>query len=168
MKIKKIVRAGIILILISSNIACDQISKKLVRQKINYNEQIHLVSTYVTLTKVENTGAFLSLGNSLPQWIKIIVLRILPLLALLFALIFMITKNDLSYLTIVGISFLAGGGIGNIFDRLVYGSATDFLHIDFVVFHTGIFNLADVSIMSGMFILLGEFYFRKKINLKPI
>ncbi len=50
--------------------------------------------------------------------------------------------------------FLIGGGIGNIYDRIVYGSVTDFLHMDFVLFRTGIFNLADVSIMVGIGLLL--------------
>ena len=57
--------------------------------------------------------------------------------------------------------FIIGGGIGNIYDRFVYGSVTDFFHIDFVIFQTGIFNMADVSVMVGMFILLGEFYLKR-------
>ena len=59
------------------------------------------------------------------------------------------------------IGFIIGGGIGNIYDRFVYGSVTDFFHIDFVIFQTGIFNMADVSVMVGMFILLGEFYLKR-------
>ena len=47
------------------------------------------------------------------------------------------------------------------YDRIIYGSVTDFLHIDFVIFQTGIFNLADVSIMAGMFLILIQ-SFRKK------
>jgi signal peptidase II len=168
MKINKIIRTGLILIILSSNIACDQISKKLVRQKINYYEQVQLVSSYVTLTKVENSGAFLGLGDSLPQWIKLIVLKILPLLAIAYAIIFLLTKDNLSWLTLLGISFLIGGGTGNLFDRLIYGSVTDFLHMDFIIFHTGVFNMADVSVMTGMFILLGEFYLKKKSDLKTI
>ncbi|RYG12161.1 MAG: hypothetical protein EOO07_19495, partial [Chitinophagaceae bacterium] len=35
-----------------------------------------------------------------------------------------------------------------------YGSVTDFLHLDFVLFRTGIFNMADVSIMVGIGLLL--------------
>ena len=54
----------------------------------------------------------------------------------------------------IGMCFLIGGGIGNIIDRLLYGSVTDFLHIDFGLFRTGIFNLADVSIMIGIGILI--------------
>jgi signal peptidase II len=127
-----------------------------------------VVSNYLTLTKVENTGAFLSLGNSLPQEMKRIILVILPMLALGFAIVYMLTKNNLSNLTLTGICFVVGGGIGNIVDRFLYGSVTDFLHMDFVLFQTGIFNMADVSVMVGVFILFGEYYFRKTNLTIPI
>ena len=155
--------------ILSSNIGCDQISKNIVRQRIEYNEQIGLIKNYLTLTKIENKGAFLSLGNSLPQPLKSLLLTILPLAILGFALIYLLTKNNLSTLTIFGICCVVGGGVGNIYDRIVYGSVTDFLHIDFIVFQTGIFNMADVSIMTGMFIILIDIYLkRKKFDYKAI
>jgi len=160
MKIKKVLRTLIILTILSSNIGCDQISKNIVRQKVDYNEQISLINNFLTLTKIENTGAFLSLGQSLPQPIKILLLTILPLLVLGLAFIYLLIKKNLSNLTIMGICFIVGGGIGNIYDRLIYGSVTDFLHMDFVIFQTGIFNMADVSIMTGTFIVLFESYFK--------
>ena len=159
MKSKQILRALLIVTMLSSNIGCDQISKSIVRQRINYNEQIGLMNNYVTLTRIENTGAFLSLGNSLPQPIRVLLLTILPLCVLGLTLIYLLTKRNLSNLTIVGICFVVGGGFGNIYDRIIYGSVTDFLHIDFLIFQTGIFNMADVSIVTGIFILLLNSYF---------
>ncbi|CAD5293424.1 Lipoprotein signal peptidase (fragment) [Imperialibacter sp. EC-SDR9] len=64
-------------------------------------------------------------------------------------------------MTVLGICFMVGGGVGNIYDRLIYGSVTDFLHIDFVLFQTGIFNMADVSIMTGMFVILFDSYLKR-------
>jgi signal peptidase II len=161
MKAKGILRTLIIFTILSSNIGCDQVSKNIVRQRIDYNEHISLIDNYFTLTKIENTGAFLSLGDTLPQPIRILLLTILPLIVLGLALIYVLTKRGLSNLTILGICFTVGGGIGNIYDRAIYGSVTDFLHIDFVLFQTGIFNMADVSIMTGMLIILIEAYFKR-------
>lgn len=144
----------------SSNIGCDQISKQIVRQRIAYNEHISFIKGYFILTKIENTGAFLSVGDSLPSPIKILLLSILPLAVLVLAFIYVLTKKNLSDITVLGICFIIGGGIGNVYDRLIHGSVTDFLHIDFVVFKTGIFNLADVSIMLGIFMILLEVYFK--------
>ncbi|HNQ27919.1 MAG TPA: signal peptidase II, partial [Aquaticitalea sp.] len=50
---------------------------------------------------------------------------------------------------------IIGGGIANVYDRIVYGSVTDFFHIDLGgVFKTGIFNVADMSVSFGMILLL--------------
>ena len=158
MRIKKILRTLTILVILSSNIGCDQISKSIVRQRIQYNEELSFVGNHLTLTKIENTGAFLSLGHSMPKILKIIFLTILPLIVLGLGFIYLLTTKKLSNFKIIGLCFIVGGGVGNIFDRIVYGSVTDFLHIDFEIFQTGIFNMADVSIMTGLFILIFESY----------
>jgi signal peptidase II len=165
MKVKQLLRTVVILTMLSSNIGCDQISKNIVRQRIDYNEQISLVKNFLTLTKIENTGAFLSVGQYLPKPIKIVVLSIVPLLVLVLGLLYVLKRKSLSNLTVIGITFIIGGGFGNIYDRLVYGSVTDFLHIKVGLFQTGIFNMADVSIMTGTFLVLVESYAgRIKVN----
>jgi signal peptidase II len=162
MNTKKFIRTIIIIVILGSTFGCDQISKKLVRQKINDNEQIGLLRNYITITKIENSGAFLSIGQKLPQPAKLIILTILPLIAMGFALALLLTRHNVSALSIWGMCFIVGGGIGNIYDRIVHGSVTDFLHIDFVLFETGIFNVADVSIMSGMFLVIIDLCFNRK------
>ncbi len=152
----KIFRTLTIFGILSVNIGCDQISKSIVRQQVDYSEQISFVNNFVTLTKVENSGAFLSLGNSLPDPIRFIVLSLLPMAVLGFGLGFLFMKTNLPKATLLGFTFVIGGGIGNIYDRLVYGTVTDFLHIDFGIFQTGIFNMADVSITTGTFIVLAN------------
>lgn len=163
MKTKGIVRILIILAILISNVSCDQISKNVVRQAIEYHERIGFVNDYVTLTKVENTGAFLSLGNELPNILRIILLIALPTFVMTLGLFFLLTKTKLTQSTLVGGSFVLGGGIGNMYDRIVYGSVTDFMLIDFGIFQTGVFNMADVSIMVGMFVILIQ-SFRKKMS----
>jgi len=154
MKSKQFIRTTLLLLVLLANVSCDQLSKKMVRQSVSYYENIELIHPYVTLTKVENSGAFLSLGHALPDFVRIALLTILPSLTLIFAVIYLLKKINLSAKTSIAIAFITGGGIGNLYDRIVYGSVTDFLHIDFVIFQTGVFNLADVSIMVGMFILI--------------
>lgn len=152
--------AGISAVLLL-NIGCDQISKNIIREQLAYHEEIILIDKHFTLIKVENTGAFLSLGDGLPAPFKVVLLSALPLLALLFGLFFLYSRKDIPLLNLLGISFAIGGGIGNIYDRIVYGSVTDFLHLDFVLFQTGIFNMADVSIMVGMALLLLQAFFER-------
>ena len=157
----KVIRTLAIVGILILNIGCDQISKSIVRERLQYHEEISLVKNYFTLTKVENPGAFLSLGDSLPAPFRFVLLSLLPLAILGFGLGLLFMKTNLPKATLLGFTFVIGGGIGNIYDRLIYGSVTDFLHIDFGIFQTGIFNLADVSILTGMFIVLIASFVRR-------
>ncbi len=161
MNIKRIVLVFTLIIL---NIGCDQISKKMVRDDVQPKSTTEIIGEKFILTNVENAGAFLGMGSDLNPIIKTILLLVLPIIVLLLVLHYLLTKKEIDNLTVIGLSFIIGGGIGNMYDRILYGQVTDFFHIDLGgIFRTGIFNMADVSVMVGMgFILLASFVNRKK------
>lgn len=147
--------------LIMINIGCDQISKNIVRDKMSYDQEIDLLNKHLIITRVENTGAFLSLWNSLSGTLRLITLLLLPLAAIIFGLIYLFRKSNLPLPVLIGLCCVTGGGIGNLYDRFMHGSVTDFLYMNLVIFHTGVFNLADVSITTGIIIILINIYFNK-------
>jgi signal peptidase II len=157
----KTVRTLLIFLILVSNIGCDQISKSLVRSSLAADQQIHFLDNHLMLTRVENSGAFLSLGDTLSDELRFLLLVVLPVIVLSMAAMFLFLRNDMSRSLFIGMSFVIGGGIGNIYDRYIYGSVTDFLHLNFKLFKTGIFNMADVSIMTGVFIVMIAFLIRK-------
>jgi len=167
MEVKKNIRNLLIIVFLISNVGCDQITKSIARQKLVYHENIQVIDHFITLNKVENTGAFLGFGDSLPHLFFIILMIILPLLFLGYALFYVMKSKSLSKLSILGILFIIAGGIGNIIDRILFGSVTDFLHFNFIIFQTGIVNMADVSVTTGFFIILYELLINKrKIDFK--
>lgn len=155
---EKIIRNILIITLLVATVGCDQVAKMIVRQKVETNARISLVDKYLTLTKVENTGAFLGLGNHLPRIVFVLVMIVLPLIVVGYGMFYLLKKNNLSKLFTFGLSLIVGGGIGNIIDRIIFGSVTDFLYFDFVIFHTGVVNLADISVTTGLFILIYDVY----------
>ena len=159
----RFLRTFMILLILICNFGCDRISKIVIRQTIRDDQQFTFLNDHLTLTKVENSGAFLSLGNTMSHPLRFIFLSIIPLLVLCYGLFFLFTNRNISKTTLTGICFVLGGGLGNVFDRIVYGSVTDFLHINFVIFQTGVFNLADVSIMSGMIMIVFDYFKGKEI-----
>lgn len=150
----KVHKILIIFFIVITNISCDQISKNVVRHQVEYQEEISLIKNHFTLTRVENIGAFLSLGNSMSYPFRVLLLSLFPLLIIGFGIFYLVTNNNISKAFMIGLCFIIGGGIGNIFDRIAYGSVTDFLHLKFGFLQTGVFNLADVSVMTGIFILI--------------
>jgi len=161
MKFKGLIRFIVVLIIVMANIGCDQISKTIVRKEIAYNESVSLIDKYLTLTRVENFGAFMSAGSSLPYYIRFILLSLLPLIFLSYGLYLILTRTNLSKVQVTGWCFVIGGGLGNLYDRIIHGSVTDFLHLDLIMLQTGVFNMADVSIMTGTFIILINIYMNR-------
>ena len=136
-------------------IALDQISKIWVRNNFESYIENSIIGNIFTLIKVENTGAFLGMGSELSETLRILLLIVLPIIVLIFITIYTYIDKTLDKISIIGFSLIIGGGIGNIFDRIVYGSVTDFLYLDFGgVFKTGIFNIADLSVTTGMILIL--------------
>jgi signal peptidase II len=154
-------RNFILLIILCSNLACDQLSKNIARDELRYHEQIKLLGDRLTLVKVENTGAFLSFGDSMPEGLRFLFLTLLPLVVLAAGLYYLFSNKYLPKTYAVGLCFVIGGGAGNVYDRLLHGSVTDFLHLDLGLFQTGVFNFADVSIMLGMVLLLYQVLIKK-------
>ena len=137
------------------SIALDQISKIWVRNNFESYIENSIIGNIFTLIKVENTGAFLGMGSELSETLRILLLIVLPIIVLISITIYTYIDKTLDKISIIGFSLIIGGGIGNIFDRIVYGSVTDFLYLDFGgIFKTGIFNIADLSVTTGMILIL--------------
>ncbi len=153
------------MLLLLANVGCDQLTKEIAREQLDYHRQTEVFGSFLSLIKIENTGAFLSLGHDWPEWIRITLLTFLPIFFLAAGLYILLTNRNMSLLMASGLGFMLGGGIGNMIDRLMYGSVTDFLHMDLGLFRTGIFNLADVSIMVGVGIMiLDQFVVKNQIK----
>lgn len=160
-----LMRAFLIVAIVFLNLACDQTTKQIARNKLFPYQHVDFKSRIVnlTLTNIENKGAFLSLGRDLSGPVRLILLIILPLAALAGGLIFIIFHRKVDHVTLLASCFIIGGGTGNLCDRIRFGSVTDFIHLHFKILQTGIFNLADVSIMLGVFALfINELFFRNK------
>ena len=143
-----------IILLILLNIGLDQYSKHIVREQVVPGSRTEILGKLVQLMNVENSGAFLGIGSDSNPTVKLIFLLILPTLVLGFVLYYLFTNKSLDQLSIIGFCCIVGGGMANLYDRFVYGSVTDFIFMDFSFAKTGIFNVADMSVTTGMILLL--------------
>jgi len=155
-----------IVILIIFNITIDQISKFSVRANIELREIIEIIGDRFILTNVYNEGAFLGMGSDMHPTLKLIFLLILPTLVLGYVIYYIVKTKELDRLSLIAFCCIIGGGIANVFDRIVYGKVTDFFFIDLGgIFRTGIFNVADISVTTGMIMLLiGGIFNKDKIE----
>ena len=144
-----------ITILIAISIVLDQLSKILIRNNMDQYSEVKLIDEYFILTNVENSGAFLGMGSDFSPFIKTIFLLILPVIVLICIMVYVYRDKQIDKISLIGFCLIIGGGIANIYDRIIYGSVTDFLFIDLGgIFKTGIFNIADLSVTTGMILIL--------------
>jgi len=145
-------------------IGCDRATKNLAKVHLMAQEPLSFLHNTIRFEYVENTGAFLSFGDSWPKTISFWVFSILPLVFLSVIFMYAVKKSkELSVLRLLPYALIVSGGVGNIIDRILFDRhVVDFMNIGINNLRTGIFNFADVYITAGVFML---FLFRtKKLN----
>jgi signal peptidase II len=78
-------------------------------------------------------------------------------------ILFMMWRND--NIQRYFLALVAGGALGNLYDRLIYTAVPDFIDLHFNEFHWFIFNVADIFITIGVFcLILVELFYNDKIT----
>ena len=125
----------------------DQATKAVVRHLAPLGTAARtLIPGVLDLYHVENSGAAFSIGEGAG------LLFALLAFAVFIGASIWIWREALPIHLVVYIAFVAGGGIGNMVDRIAAGSVTDFLATTFIDFP--IFNVADIFVTVGVFVTL--------------
>lgn len=141
-------------ILIILSVAADQITKHLVLANIAMYEDVAVLPGIFHFTYIENKGAaFGMLANN--RWV-FLVMSTVAIAAFVF---YIIKYRPKDILLRISLSFVVGGGIGNMIDRCFRGSVVDFIEVDFIDFY--VFNVADIFVCVGcglmvLYIILSE------------
>jgi len=144
-----------LLCIVLLNVGCDQATKRIARERLEGRGTVHVVDQVVILRYVENTGGFLGLGAGLPRPLRVTLFVAFPVAVLAAMLLYVIRSPRIAAATLTGFAFLLGGGIGNLIDRLMFdGRVSDFINVGVGRLRTGIFNMADLSVMIGCLLLL--------------
>lgn len=158
-------KACLILSLLVGTVACDQVTKTVARDSIAVTGPHSYLGGTVRLEAAENPGAFMNLGQSWPSPWRFLFLQA-GVLVTLAGVAFVLWRRAGSLALTVGLSLILAGGIGNLWDRLVKDSVTDFLIVGWGPLHTGIFNVADVAIVAGVLLIAFESYLSSAAKLK--
>ncbi|HWM92785.1 MAG TPA: signal peptidase II [Thermoanaerobaculia bacterium] len=144
-------RLALLLLVMLWCVGCDQAAKAVARGSLAERGTVSLFGGAVRFQYAENTGAFLSLGASLPRQLRSLLFVGGTGVIVVILLVTMARAGQASLLSSLGLALLAGGAMGNLIDRVAYGGAVvDFVSVGFGSFRTGIFNLADVAITLGV------------------
>lgn len=137
-----------------SAILLDRMTKVWAVNSLKGEPSISYWNDFFRLVYAENTGAFLSLGSGLDDNWRTIILSILPIIVLLYVLYFILFAKNVDTWQATAFSLILGGGASNIVDRIMQGMVVDFMNMGLFGVRTGIFNVADMAIMAGLFMML--------------
>jgi len=79
-------------------------------------------------------------------------------------LISLLLKSE-SKLALYGLTFIIGGALGNLIDRIIRGAVFDFIYFNYQEFSFPAFNLADSFITIGAAMFIYDYLFNKKQKL---
>jgi len=157
-------RGVLICLLLAASAGCDRVTKHYaVTTLAGMPEQSFLADT-VRLDYHENPGGFLSAGADWRPEARIAVFQFLNGLFLIGTLV-VAARRQWSRLATAGLLLFVAGGVSNLIDRVAMGSVIDFLNIGIGSFRTGIFNVADVAIVTGVTLLASERWRARRVGM---
>ncbi len=132
----------------------DQITKILVEAKICFGAQKYIFP-FLSLVHVRNEGAAFGLLGSATPGIKALFLKLIPIFFTAFLFLILLNKKDKNKrIFYFSLSFILGGALGNMIDRIRFGEVVDFIDLHVGRWHWPAFNFADFFVTVGVALLI--------------
>lgn len=144
-------RKNLLILLVTGTVVAvlDQATKLLVAGYLYRNQVIEVIPGLFNLVYYRNTGAAFGVLNN-GGTLKVLFLISTSLIAL--GVITYLVRETKSFILTFALSLVAGGAVGNLIDRLLYGSVIDFLEFYVKGYYWPAFNVADSAITVGVFL----------------
>jgi len=129
----------------------DRVTKDLVTASVPYGTEIAAIDHLVWITNIHNSGAAFGLA---PAFAIVFLLASFGVACGLVVYVF--THRDSVPADLV-LGLVLGGTVGNLFDRVMFGTVTDFVALHF----WPVFNVADSAVSTGVVLLLLGYVLRR-------
>lgn len=110
------------------------------------------VLPFLKLFLIYNRGAAFGIFADHPDWIRIPLLVLTPIVAFVITYIYSKRNGDAKVSLAMGL--IAGGALGNLHDRLFLGKVRDFIHLHVGNYYWPAFNVADASITIAVLLIV--------------
>jgi signal peptidase II len=151
-------RLVLLFLILTCMVGCDQTSKHIARAKLGHLGAVALPGGFGELRLADNPGSFLSLGASLPDWLRMALFTFVVGAGLIVLFAFLAGSSRLRWISFLGLALVWAGGTSNLIDRITQqGFVTDFVLLRVGPLQTGVFNVADLLIVIGIVALFWSF-----------
>jgi len=139
-------------------VVLDQLTKLIVHRTMALHQSIPVIEGLLNLTYIRNTGAAFGIFAGSAEIFRRPFLILVSVLASVFIVTLLRRLADSERGLVIALTFVLGGAIGNLIDRVFYGEVIDFLDVYWRDYHWPAFNIADSFITIGVTIALYCFY----------
>ena len=138
----------------------DRISKIYILQFASNSLDTNIyINQFLSLNLVWNKGIAFGLFSFEKSLIYNLITTLIVIINLIILYLVFIYKDLRAYFFLM----ILGGSLGNLFDRLYYGSVPDFIDINIREYHWFIFNVSDIFITLGVIcLIIAELLMNKK------
>ena len=135
----------------------DQVSKYLV---VHYlTRQVVIVPGFLDLVSVYNRGVAFGMFNNGQCIFRSTLLTVLSVAVFIILFFVYLFSKDMTRLSMVALSMIMGGAVGNVIDRIRLGYVVDFIDVFVKNTHWPAFNVADSAITVGAVLLAIDLLF---------
>jgi signal peptidase II len=152
-----------LLLLSAVVVLADRLTKIWVAAHIRLGGAIPVIPRVLRITHWTNDGAAFSLfaETASPHVVRWVLVSF-SLLAALVVLVLLVRMGSRFTPTTIALALILAGALGNLHDRILYGSVVDFIEVHIFSYHWPDFNVADSSVVTGACLLLLGTFFEKK------
>jgi signal peptidase II len=143
-------------------IVLDQITKAAIAAHFSLHESYAIIDGFFNLVYVMNPGAafgFLAGASATFRYIFFIGITVLALVLIIF---YLLKSKPHNILIVLSLTMIFAGAVGNLIDRIRFGSVVDFLDVYVGTWHWPAFNVADSAISIGAALMIWEMIVNRK------
>ncbi len=147
-----------ILLISTIILALDQVSKAIIDITMKVGQSVPIIKNFFHISYYQNEGAAWGILNS--RTFLLIALT-LVVLVIIYRYMYAFKQNKRNMLAF---GLLIGGIVGNLLDRIIFGYVRDFLDFYIFGYNFPVFNVSDMAIVVGIFLLIIAIFKGEEVN----
>ena len=144
----------------------DRATKVLIERNVSIWDTLQVIPGFFNIVHSKNRGAAFGMFSEGNSELRTFLLIGVSIAVLIFVAVLLLQPSRAGFsgsrTTMIGLSLVLGGAVGNIYDRIVSGMVTDFLEFYVGQWHFAAFNVADSAITVGAGLLLLDMWMSRK------
>jgi signal peptidase II len=141
----------------------DRLTKGVIKTHISAYDTITVIPGLFNIVHTENPGiAFGMLANATGPWRDILLIGFSAVVLIAISAMLLRPGSQRDSILRTALAFILGGAFGNLYDRIVNGTVTDFVEVHAGQHYFPAFNVADSAITVGACLLLLDMWWAKE------